>query len=258
MERAKERLKQLEEELSSLDTELAALVQEKADLQQDETVTVKSDQRLSPSTLKHYEYILPLVKEIHLLELKIKEQKQAYEEKRWKAEAARLGQDLLAVTLTDENCVLKRWSKELSQQSDDGIELTNITYKVWQCDDCLKEQLGFTVLTQGVHVGLRVQTEVPCQRIHFLRPSAIRFGFSSETFIPGLEEQLKSSLSEGGSIASVVSLVAAHIQEDMAPYVIIVPMKKKTKQKKAKPSEQKPAGDTSENIPCADGSSEPQ
>ncbi|KAK3708223.1 hypothetical protein RRG08_023632 [Elysia crispata] len=228
------KLRKLEDELSTVDKALANLLKEKAAVQQ--KTSLKLDEKLSASTLKHYRYILPLVKEVYLLELKVKQEKKHYDEKKWKCEAERLGHELLGATLNEENCVLKKWSNELSQNtgSDDGSMITNLNYKVQLCDDCLKEFLIFTVLSHGVHVGLKIHTETPCKTLLFLRPSKTRFGFSSDTFVPGLEQKVKLSISQGDSIADVVSLVSSFIQEEMAPYVISVSPKKKGKSKKEK------------------------
>ncbi|RUS73811.1 hypothetical protein EGW08_018428 [Elysia chlorotica] len=227
-----DRLKKLEDELSTLDKTLENLLKEKAAVRQEQSLNL--EEKLPASTLKHYRYILPLVKEVYLLELKVKDQKKKYDEKKWKCEAERLGHELLGATIDEKNCVLKKWSNELSQHKSNGSMVTNLNYKVRLCDDCLKEFLHFTVLSHGVHVGLRIHTETTCESLLFPRPSKTRFGFSSDTFVPGLEEKVKSSISLGDPVADIVTLVTSFIQEEMAPYVIIVPPKKQSKSKEKK------------------------
>ena len=80
----------------------------------------------------------------------------------------------------------------------------------------------------------------------FLHPSTTRFQFSSDTFIPGLEEKVKSSLSHGSPVSDIVSLVTVFIQEDMAPFVINVSPKKKSKTKTVKP---KPEAQITSDLP---------
>ncbi|GFR99137.1 hypothetical protein ElyMa_004520300 [Elysia marginata] len=116
-----------------------------------------------------------------------------------------------------------------------GTLVTNLKYKVRLCDDCLKELLSFTVVNQGVQVTLQIHTKTPCERILFLHPTSTNIAFTSDTFVPGLEEKVKTSLSNCSPIKDIVTLVAQYIQEEMAPYVISVSSKKKkSKSKKVK------------------------
>lgn len=234
------KLKKLEEELWSLDSALANLMKEKTYLQQ--KCGGKSDHNLSSSTEKHYRYILPLVKEVFLLELKLKEQKRIYDCKKWKCEAERQGHDLLTETLNEENCVLKQWFSELSCYSSpkEDTVVTNRDYKVRLYDDCLKELLKFTVVSQGVQVSLQINAKTLCERILFLHPVSTNVGFRSDTYVPDLEEKVKISLSQGSPIKDIVHIVAQYIREEMAPYVITVSPKKKKSKLKLSNSKAKP------------------
>ncbi|BFZ11813.1 hypothetical protein BsWGS_14852 [Bradybaena similaris] len=244
-----EKLSRLNEELNRRGRILSSLIEERNKLLQgisQETVQLSPDE-----TLPHYKYILPLVKEIHILELKLKEKQREYENKKLQCEAARLGDAVLVDSFREDECVLKRWSKELSELSSkagNSVEevmstasrVTNITYDALVDQDLLTENLAFTVLCQAIHVRLQMKSEVKCTNIHLpLFSASSKIGVNSDTHIPKLEDTVFDAISNGRHISSIVSLVSQYIQEEMAPYAIIIPMKKKGETNKSKLSKPK-------------------
>ncbi|KAK0058428.1 hypothetical protein Bpfe_012070 [Biomphalaria pfeifferi] len=205
---------------------------------------VEADVPEDSQSLFHYKYILPLVQEIHLLELQVKERQQNLEDKKLKHEANKLGQKILTDSLDPEDCVLKQCASDLihlsqkaANQSQDVVSdswsIGNMVYNPCFTDEkILKESLAFTVLNKGVHVRVRIQSKTAFTNKHFLLPTEASLCVDSDTFIEGLQDIVCSVFCGDRSILDVVQFVSEYIENDMAPYVIIVPMRKKKKVKK--------------------------
>uniref|UniRef100_A0A2C9LS36 Uncharacterized protein n=1 Tax=Biomphalaria glabrata TaxID=6526 RepID=A0A2C9LS36_BIOGL len=206
--------------------------------------SIHKSNELTGSNYFSYKYILPLVQEIHLLELQVKERQQNLEDKKLKHEANKLGQKILTDSLDPEDCVLKQCASDLihlsqkaANQSQDVVSdswsIGNMVYNPGFTDEnILKESLAFTVLNKGVHVRVRIQSKTAFTNKHFLLPTEASFCVDSDTFIEGLQDIVCSVFCGDRSILDVVQFVSEYIENDMAPYVIIVPMRKKKKVKK--------------------------
>ena len=69
--------------------------------------------------------------------------------------------------------------------------------------------------------------------LSFGRPSPLSVGVKSDTFVPKLKETVLSCFKQRQPIGKVLELVAGHIAEEIAPFVIVIP-KRKSKKKKNK------------------------
>ncbi|KAH9492688.1 hypothetical protein Btru_024178 [Bulinus truncatus] len=204
---------------------------------------INSDYPKDSEILFHYKYIFPLVKEIHQLELKIKENHEKLEERNLKYQSAKLCTNILAESFCDKDCVLRNFSNEiihLAQNTHNSSEvsyswtLSNISYHASFTDDSnLKESLAFTVLNKGVHIRVRTQSKTAFTNKHFLIPTEVSLCVYSDTFIDGLQEKILDVVNGDGSVLDMIKFVATYIEDDMAPYVIIVPLRKKKSLKKA-------------------------
>ncbi|CAL1527541.1 unnamed protein product [Lymnaea stagnalis] len=238
----------LDHELHTKDKLMFQLIHDKNSLSRN--VDQETPVSLNAEILSHNKYILPLVKEIYLLELKVKECQKEYENKNLKWEIANLGFSLLADSFDENDCVLKQWLRELNDMVkavekskdissiEDQYQITNITYQIKLTElNCLHEILGFTVLNKGVHVRVKITTKVACTDVHLMSKGDFSLDVNSDTFIEGLSEKVKDLLINDGCISNVISTVANYIENDMAPYVIIIPIKKKKKTKVLKGKE---------------------
>merc|ERR1712154_213025 len=68
--------------------------------------------------MKHYNYILPLVKEVHLMELKVKEKQEELDRRKIDKEIALQQKHLLADSISNDDSVLKMWSQSLLDGAD--------------------------------------------------------------------------------------------------------------------------------------------
>ena len=68
----------------------------------------------------------------------------------------------------------------------------------------------------------------------FGKPKPVAVGVKSDTFIPGLKEKVIEAFTHKQHIKQIITFVAKYIADDMAPFVIIIPTKKKTKKKSKK------------------------
>ncbi|XP_059176455.1 uncharacterized protein LOC131956084 [Physella acuta] len=233
----RENVNKLEEVLCQKDETLSKLIQERNSLLKTvfpETTVTSS----SASMLSHYRYILPLVKDIYLLELQLKECQKDYDESWLKLQAADLYGDLCFKDTT----VLTKWHKELEELSCKEqmsfepaaaiAQVTNVTYQTHMGNQThLMESLGFTVLNNGVHVRLKIETHMQVDNMHVISPTQLSLCVECDTFINGLEEKVQLLYESDGHIHDIVKMITQYSDAEMAPYVIIIPLKKKKKTK---------------------------
>jgi len=235
------KIDQVKNDQNEADQKFCKLVGEKEQLLK--SMKEKEPLKISEEERRHYNYILPLVKEIQLLELKVKEKQEKYDQLQLDKEIVKEQSLLLADCLSEEDSILKVWSKQLLECKEQGDmtnavsklpHINNVNYTAEYRCDTLHEHLAFTVLCQLVHVRVKIKVTSVWPSPLFGHPEAVALGAKSDTFIPGLSERVVVAFKEKYSASELVSFVDVFIAEDMAPFAIICPVKKAKKKLKNK------------------------
>ncbi|XP_005095411.1 uncharacterized protein LOC101855552 [Aplysia californica] len=238
------RLVKIKVDQNEADESLSNFTQEHGELV--ERLQIKEPIQPSGAILKHYRYILPLVKEIHHIELKIKDKQKEYERRKMENQFVQEQNDLLTDCLPASYSTLKMWSESLRQlraahsetdkssTTPESSTVSNVTYSLERQGENVLELLGFTVLCQHVHIQVMIKATSLWPCVHVGRPQPLAVGVKSDTFVPGLKEAVVSAYRERRSVTELVALLAEYITQDMAPFVIVCPMKKVKKKKKTK------------------------
>lgn len=64
-----------------------------------------------------------------------------------------------------------------------------------------------------------------------MSPTQLSLSVECDTFINGLEEKVQLLYESDGHINDIVKMITQYTDAEMAPYVIIIPLKKKKKPK---------------------------
>ncbi|XP_041353180.1 uncharacterized protein LOC121371388 isoform X2 [Gigantopelta aegis] len=188
-----------------------------------------------------YDKVLPLVSEIHNLELRSLELKEQIQLATMEQEANTLLSTLTG-TSTKKKGSLSRWFMELEQMNTAGSTVNNPRYQMWMLKSrAQKEKLEFTVFHCGVCVTVQIFQTTQSQEQEDSSVSDLSsdsFDVWSDIFIPNLLQTVKCSIVEKYSISGVVEHITQYITDEIVPHIHVayeVP-EKGSKECKSSPS----------------------